>query len=652
MRRLLDALRRSFSARLSIWVVLFAALIYLGAQMYVAFESRRTLKKEVINGASQVLDNTILRLNNILEDVELAADNLEWLVYRHLTSPDTLMEYSRSTVQGNMFLNGVSISFEPYFFKDRQYFSAYSSNTDGVIETIQEGSDDYQYFYMDWYLQPKLLNQPCWTEPYSDWESDDDPTLQTEMLISYCKPLTRADGTFIGSISLDLNLQWLSETISAVKPYSNSYSILVSRGGTFIVHPDPEKLFYETIFTRTLVEPDPALTALGNAMTGWEEGMAETKVNGEHCFVFYKPVKATGWSMAIVCPKRDIFKGFNRLRAVALSILLLGLLMMFLTCFLVIRKSLKPLNDLARQAEDIASGHFDSVLPQVERTDEIGVLSRSFAHMQTSLVKYIDELTATTAKKERIEGELQIARNIQMGMVPRVFPPFPDRSDIDLYASIRPAKEVGGDLYDYFIQKGKLYFCIGDVSGKGVPASLIMAVAKNLFRVGASQALSVSRIARMLNERMSEDNEQMMFITMFIGAVDLKTGSLSFCNCGHNPPVILSRDGKAPEFLDFKVHVPLGVSSDTQYEDQKIPDFRNMPLFLYTDGLNEAENAEHEQFGNDRMMQILGSEPFTSAQVTVERVGSAVAAHIGDAEPSDDLTLLCLEIATLSSDSK
>ena len=173
MRRLLNFIRQSFSARLSLWVVLFAAMVFLAAQIYVSVVARRLVRAEAVKGASQVMENTTLRLNSIIEDVEIAADNLEWLVYRNLDSPQRLLEYSRSTVQGNSFLLGCSVSLEPFFFEGEKYFSAYSYNNGETVVSVQEGADDYQYFYMDWYLLPKLLRQPCWTEPYNDWESDD-----------------------------------------------------------------------------------------------------------------------------------------------------------------------------------------------------------------------------------------------------------------------------------------------------------------------------------------------------------------------------------------------------------------------------------------------------------------------------------------------
>ena len=641
MKKLIDTFRRSFSARLSLWVVSFAALVFLGATAYFFTVSRRYVREEAILRATQVVENSVLRLNNILEDVQLSADNLEWLVYRHLDDPDLMMEYSRITVQGNPVLSGCSISFEPNFFKGHYYYSAYSGYVGGTLQTEQEGDEDYQYFYLDWYLQPKLLNQPCWTEPYSDWEQDDAEDRQTQRMVSYCKPLTTSAG-FIGSISLDISLKWLSDNLSPVKPYPHSYSILISRGGTYLVHPDPDKLFYQTIFTEGLIDSKPAQDELGKSMLELEAGFRRLEIDGVRSYVFFTPLKATGWSMAIVCPESDIFGRFNRLRWFITTIDLLGLLLLFFSCFQVIRKTMRPLSDLARQAEEIASGHFDTVLPASTQPDELGTLSRSFADMQSSLVTYMDELTRTTANKVRIEGELQIAQDIQMGMIPQVFPPFPDRKDIDLYASMEPAREVGGDLYDYFIQGGRLYFCIADVSGKGVPASLFMAVVRNLFRAAGKQELLPDEIARRINDILSDGNEQLMFVTMFIGAIDLETGRLDFCNCGHNPPVVLPHDGK-PVFLSCKANTSIGILPDARFEGEYVDGFKDTPLFLYTDGLNEAENPDHELFGSDRLLAILG-EPYTDAETVVKRMQKAISAHVAGADASDDLTMLCLEI--------
>ena len=258
------------------------------------------------------------------------------------------------------------------------------------------------------------------------------------------------------------------------------------------------------------------------------------------------------------------------------------------------------------------------------------------------LVAY-DQLEETTTAKERIESELRIARDIQMGMVPRQFPPFPERNDIDLYASMTPAKEVGGDLYDYFILNERLYFCVGDVSGKGVPASLFMAVACNLFRVIAQQEIPSYEIARQLNEALSADNENGMFVTMFIGVIDLSTGRMDFCNAGHNPPVIMD-DGDKAHFLELEYNCCLGLFPGAEFEGNTIEDIREHPLFVYTDGLNEAENVTQQQFGDNRLLSVLQSLSFENAQRTVDTLKEEVARHVAGAEPSDDLTMLCVKI--------
>jgi sigma-B regulation protein RsbU (phosphoserine phosphatase) len=615
---------------------MFAAAIFIISVGYMFSESREAVRNEAISHATEVLNSTALRVNNILENVEIATRNIDWLVGRHLDAPDSMFVYSRRILVNNPYLDGCSIAFEPYYFKEKgQYFSAFSLNENGTITTVQEGSNMYQYFYMDWYLLPRMMNKPVWTEPFNDYNPESIASSQT--ITSYTKPLTDKNGDIVGVISVDLALEWLSQTISSVKPYPNSYSIMLGRSGTFFVHPDSTMRSKQTIFTETMEKPNPKLTALGKAMLAGEEGMMELKMDGRDSYVFYKPLGNTGWSTAIVCPESDIFGGYNRLLNVVIILIIIGLLLMLLAFSRIFTHMLQPLSQLAKQAETIASGKFDENLPVTDRIDEIGKLSNSFRYMQTSLVNYIDELTRTTANKERIEGELRIAHDIQMGMIPRIFPAFPERDDIDIYASMTPAKEVGGDLYDFFIQNDKLYYCIGDVSGKGIPASLFMAVTRNLFRVVAQQELPPAEIARQINDTLSEDNDQGMFVTMFIGVINLKTGQMSYCNCGHNPPVI---EG---EFMQMEANVPMGLFTGFEFTDESIDNVENKMILLYTDGLNEAENEEHEQYGDDRLLAYMQQHANT-AKTTINDLLESVAQHVAGAEPSDDLTMLCFKL--------
>jgi serine phosphatase RsbU (regulator of sigma subunit) len=269
------------------------------------------------------------------------------------------------------------------------------------------------------------------------------------------------------------------------------------------------------------------------------------------------------------------------------------------------------------------------------------------AHEQLKVA--YDQLEETTAVKERMESELRIARNIQMSMVPSVFP---DVEGIDMYASMIPAKEVGGDLYNYLLLDDKLYFCVGDVSGKGVPASLFMAQATRLFLTLAKQAMSPAEICTRMNDALSgNDNETNMFVTFWLGLIDLTTGHLTFCNAGHNPPVIGCGD-KDVTFLEMIPNAPIGIMPGMEYIDEEVETIKGRPLFIYTDGLNEAENKENEQFSDERLLDILRNTPFSSAQQVIELLSAEVEKHRNGAEPNDDLTMMCLQIRGIIKDVK
>lgn len=261
-----------------------------------------------------------------------------------------------------------------------------------------------------------------------------------------------------------------------------------------------------------------------------------------------------------------------------------------------------------------------------------------------------NQLEETTTAKERIESELRIAREIQMGMVPHVFNAFPEQLGIDLYASMTPAKEVGGDLYDFFLRDKKLYICVGDVSGKGVPASMTMAVAVNLFRSLAKEGLTPAHIATRINDTLSTDNENSIFVTMFIAEIDLDTGRMDFCNAGHNPPVIINNqlkpgDSNRSYFIDMESNAPVGLWPELEYIGESIDNIKGNMLLIYTDGLTEAENDLQEQHGEERLLELVRKDKLVSAESTVNMILSDVATHVGSAGQSDDLTILCLKIS-------
>ena len=641
MNNILIYIRRKLSVRVSLWVVFFAAVIFIAALGFLFYQAREAVRQEAISRATQILDKTSLRVDSILNRVEVASNMTKWLVLRHPEQADSMFVYSRGMLLNNPDFYNCSIAFEPDYFKDKgYYFSAYTKHVGDSLRTIQGGSDHYQYFFMDWYLMPKLLNRPCWTEPYMDLDA---PTNTYEMVTSYCQTIEDRHGQVIGVINTSLSITWLSQTISAIKPYPNSYSIMIGRGGTYFVHPDTTKIARQTIFTQTMEQPDTALTALGSAMQHGEEGMKCMNIGGKDSYVFYKPLGKTGCSMAIVCPESDIFSGFDRLRHTIMTIVTVGLLLMLYFFIRIITRELQPLRRLAKEAETIASGQFDAELPDFQRVDEIGQLSHSFGNMQQSLVKYIEELKDTTAQKASIESDLRIASDIQMGMLPEKFPTQEDRDDVQLYASLTPAKEVGGDLFDFYFRDEKLFFCIGDVSGKGVPASLFMAVTRSTFRTVSSHESMPDRIVTTMNKTIADMNKRNMFVTLFVGVLDLPTGRLHYCNAGHDAPLLV---GVGVGELPCDPNIPVGFMPQWKYSLQEAQIFTGTTIFLFTDGLTEAMDADQVQFQMERVNDVAVRTLANQQQAPhhlIARMTEAVHQFVGDAEQSDDLTMMAIQ---------
>ena len=643
-------IRRKLSVRVSLWVVMFAAVIFISALSFFFYQARDAVRQEAISRATQILDNTAERVEGILNRVEVATNMTKWLVQRHPDNPDSMFVYSRGMLLNNPDFYNCSIAFEPYYFKDKgRYFSAYSKHEGDTIRTIQGGSDNYQYFYMDWYLMPMLLGKPCWTEPYMDF---DVPTNTSNMVASYCDLIKDGQGNVIGAINTSLSLSWLSQTVSSLKPYPNSYSIMIGRGGTYFVHPDTTKITRQTIFTQTFEQPDTALTRLGHAMQRGEDSMMHTNINGESCYVFYQPLGATGCSIAIVCPESDIFGGFDRLRHTVDAIVAVGLLLMLYFFIRIITRELNPLRRLAEEAETIASGQFDAKLPNFRRIDEIGQLSHSFGNMQQSLVKYIEELKDTTSQKASIERDIRIASAIQKGMLPEKFPSKTDRDDVQIYASLTPAKDVGGDLFDFYFRDEKLFFCIGDVAGKGVPASLFMAVTRAVFRTVSVRESMPDRIMATMNKIIAEMNKNSMFVTLFVGVLDLPTGHLYYCNAGHDAPLLI---GAGVGMLPCDSNIPVGFRPSWKYTLQEAQVFTGTTIFLFTDGLTEAMDANQSQFQMERVTDVASqalAKQHLEPQQLISEMTEAVHQFVGNAEQSDDLTMMAIQYIRQQSDVK
>lgn len=641
MRGKSNIFTRSFPLRLSLVILVLVSVLFTATIVGNSRSARNYVKMESIERAQSALDNTILRINHVLQSVEITLHNLSWQVVESLNQPDKLYTITEHIIQSNDFISGSAIAFVPYYYEQEgRYYSPYSYREDGAIRSKQLGSSSYDYHTMDWYRIPCQLSVPYWSEPYYDEGGGN------IIMTTYSYPIYNHDGSLVAIFTADLSLEWFAEMVNSIKPYPNAYNLMIGRGGAYLVHYNSEYILNETLSGIAQARGDVQMVDTAQRMMGGEQGIGEFEREGERFYLLYAPIEATGWSVAVACLHSDIFAGVESVRKYSYIAGIICLLLVAVICFVAIRRMTRPLIKIAGAATEIANGNLLAELPEISGDDEMCTLHDSFANMQQSLLKYVDELQLTAANKERIESELRIARAIQMDMVPKVFPPFPEREDVDLYSQLKPAREVGGDLYDFFIADEKLHFIIGDVAGKGVPASLVMAVTCRLYRTIANNVATPEGIVSTLNDALSESNDSNMFCTAFVGILDLKSGELRYCNAGHNPPIVLRSSGDV-EALSVVPNLAMGIWQGFEYRGESCMLDSGCTLFMYTDGVTEAESDDKELYGEQRLMSVLKRHTSSAPRHIVDALLEDISHHVGGADQTDDITMLCCSLGDL-----
>lgn len=457
----------------------------------------------------------------------------------------------------------------------------------------------------------------------------------------------------MGVLAVDLSLAQFTEHLQKVKPYPNSFLTVMDRHLNFVVHPDislilrgnPQKIIDQSRFEVN----ETIFVDIRNRV----RGIGAFGEKGKNKFLYYAPVKRCDWTITLECSQSDILAGVTAIRRQMIVVSLLAILLLSVLLPLLMSPMLRPIHLYARAARRIAEGNFHTVLPRMKWHNELWRLGQSLDHMQHSLDHYVKDLEKNVKERSRIESELTIASRIQMSMIPKIFPPYPDRDDIDLYGLLIPAKAVGGDLFDFFMRDEKLFLCIGDVSGKGVPASLVMAVTRSLVRIVAAKESHPGRIVTSINHSMADTNDSNMFVTLFVGVLDLPTGRFRYCNAGHNAPVVTHVDqgGKANR-LPVESNLPVAILQDMKYEEQEVVIQPGTTIFLYTDGVTEAEDEQQNLYGEQRLDAALAQVTALGAQQQVEHVLDDVHRFSGSAPQSDDLTMLAFQYKRISRDNK
>lgn len=643
---------KSFSGRLTRTVVL-AVFFTMSIVALLAFLiTSSTMFSSARLHFEEVLERTSLILETRMNKVEVSASNMKDEINWHLTAPDVVEYKLKQELETNDYLLGCGVAFlEDFFPQQGKWFELYASFEGDSVLVKNIGSASHDYYSTEWFQLGLSSPDGAWSNPYLDEDGAGD------VLCTYTFPICQLpENRPAGVLGLDISLREFQAIVdgfdfsppggkrsSKGREDPGISSFILGSNGAYIVHPDKGRILRDSFFDHANGNRPRNYQALGNAMMAGETGSMLVNMDGIRSYVYYAPLLDSGWSMGIVVPAKNLVRRAVLYGCLMLSLILLGVFIVFIACQKRIHKVSEPLIKLAESAGEVAKGNFETELPRINSDDEIRLLRDSFENMQTSLSRYVKDLTETTAQKASMENELYLAREIQMSIIPKIWPPFPERDDIDIYGGVSPAKVVGGDLFDFYIRDGKLFFCIGDVSGKGVPASLVMMLCCAMFRMVSFSVDEPDKIVSSMNATMAAQNENMMFVTLFVGVLDLASGQLLYSNAGHNAPVLI-KDG-IPQFLDADANLAIGILPDHVFSLQQAKLGSGDVLFLYTDGLTEATDDTCALFGEERMIgNMTGSWGDATAEELVAHMTDSVSKFVGDAEQSDDLTMLAIKI--------
>ncbi|MBR5656712.1 MAG: SpoIIE family protein phosphatase [Prevotella sp.] len=597
-----DKLIQSLKGRTGLIIIITAALLLellSGSQYYL---TRRMVSEELEKRAESELTLKAILIKNALNSAEDILKNHIWDIRENLAQPDSVHEAIGRMIMLSRSVHGGAMSFVPDYYPTKgRLFEPYALKDGDSIVKSQIAGPHHDYTERIHYQKAIEAGKAVWIEPYEDMEG-----AQTSV-ISYVMPVHDKSNALVGVAGVDVSLEWLSDTIDSRHTYPSSFVLLLTADGKPIIQPSENRVNREaTSYIIHLINDSTVARQKSNSGRSTLIHFDTDKRDGT---VFYANMKGNPkWQIATVCYDDEVYASLSRIR---LFFLLLMSLAFGILLFMIYR----------------------------------------FARNEK-------KLQSKTLKEERMAGELRIANDIQQALLPTDEESNVGFDDVSVEGRLIPAKAVGGDLYNAFVRDGKLFFCIGDVSGKGIPSALIMAITQTLFRNIASRENNPAHIMSLLNDAACRNNKTNVFITLFIGVLDLPTGHLRYCNAGHELPIFINHKNQEQEQgivsseaatsslqfskLEAKPNLPIGLFNDFNYEMQEMTMQPESTLFLYTDGLTEARNEQNKMLGRARMMQMISECGTTSTKQLVEMVVEQVKEFSKNAEQSDDLTLLAI----------
>lgn len=458
--------------------------------------------------------------------------------------------------------------------------------------------------------QTQILHQSghgCWI--YS--------TIRQERTLAFCYPLYDADNRLTGFLKLDFPQKAITDLICNCEPERHDQLFILDSAGNYLVSPSqPQNV--------------PGFPTASSCHAPY--------------FIHYAPIPYLNWQLGVVCPSCPVLTACHQLHWSVWVCLGGGLLFLFIGIANIVRRHSSPLKQLTYAAHRIAEGDFNTPIPTLKYSYEINELCNAFRYLQHNLTDYIEKLKISAAEKEQRNSEMKLAQKIQQRFLPRniTLPP-----NIQLAAELRQSREVGGDLYDFFILDDRLYFTIGDVSGKGIPAALYMVSVSRFLRYVACSQTSTAHICDIINQHLCEDDEDDMYITLFLGILDLRTGVLTYTNAGHPHPLILNADGTTGSFTQYP-DIPVGILDNYHFTEHTYTFPANSSLLFYTDGITDAENLDRQFFGKERLIKCVERVATDSPRQIIQAILEDITKHMDSCKQTDDLTLLLIRFAGVS----
>jgi len=594
MRYLWNKVRSYVSSHKGLVIIVVAALLLELISAVQYYYSHKMMETELDKRAESELRMKAIIILGTLREMEGSLKEHLWDVQRNISHADSMYEATKRIIMVNPKVMGSFLAFEPYYYpQEGRLFEPYAYKDDGSIHiTNLADKEGVDYPNNPIYIKMLKDDEPFWSDPYDHEDDGVDKLLST-----YSYPLHDKNGHIVAMSGIDISLEWLGDTLNNRHIYPSSFILLLTESGKLISRP-PSNHVKGQDADKVVSLINDSTVRRSDSRSGHSKVIRFKNDNGEHATVFYANLKGKPhWQIAVVCYDKEVYENlyWMRLNMLVLMLVAFGILGYILSRFMLSERKLSLANE----------------------------------------------------EKLRIGNELRIATGIQNSMLMQD-EGVVERPDITVGAILKPAREVGGDLYNYFIRDEKLFFCIGDVSGKGIPSALIMAMAQALFRAVSAHESNPAHIMKTINETACRNNKTNMFATLFIGVLDLPTGRLRYCNAGHDAPMLIDGSDMSP--LPVKANLPVGLFDDFQYETQDAVINKGATLFLFTDGLTEARNTDHKQFGMQRVMEALdqlrGSEP----QEIISSMTERVRKFAGEEEQSDDLTMLALRYTPVTGD--